>query len=901
MPIGAVDLAQLPVANRQTPKWAEYFALNVPALPAGGSYRDPTTNTRVIRMTSPTFPVANGAGMHPYASGGLQQSQPWGPNGDTYTIYSMTDGSEGWLQDWQYGGSPFNLRATPWSSDLRFSFSMVAATPQKAYYLDSSARLWTYNTVNGATTLLKDFAPTIGGQQCLYLQLDNADRYFVFMNEAGDTVYWWDSATDTLKTVSQTTRIQAIRPTLGLDEPHFEKDGRYVEIKLDGYINIGGGDYRNSMIWDTTTDKLSDLANGWSHSEGLKSLFIGTNPNVGNEEYLIPSPITVEGQTPPFSVVVMATDSQFGAAESHRAGQWNQPPGTGQYELVSVDGPTGGRGGLVWTNVTGSIWSTPVTYQYEQALVGVRDVLELNAAGTKIANKLTKVANIAGITGPGMWCIVGSTVSVRRTDSGQPDTAGKTMYLEVTHLLHEALGFVKANFTDVRLAGHHYSNNPDIGANYYASPRATVSRDSRFLSFDSNMGTSGGRVDHFLMELPLSGSAPVQVLTSASITPASTSLTPAGTQQFVATGYDQTGAVMPFSPTWSVVAGGGTISPTGLFTAGSTTGSFPSTVKAAVGAVAAFASVTVQPAPPVLTSIGVVPVSDTLLVGGQRVFTAVGYDQNGNVIAITPTWSVVASGGSIHSDGTFTAGSTPGTYTNTVRATSGSVFGSATVTITAVAPPTPVLSSVVITPSSASVLVGGTQQYTATGYDQFDAVMAITPVWAVIAGGGTVSPTGLFTAGGVAGAYPGTIRATSGAVSGLAGVTVTALPPDPSPLPSPSVLSSVVVSPTSVTLDEGGTQAFSAIGYDQYGTVMGFIPVWSVVSGGGTITSGGVFTAGTTPGTFSGTVRCEGGAVRSSATVIVRTPPVVPPYPPPPPAPITRRGICGYYTRLRKL
>ena len=76
------------------------------------------------------------------------------------------------------------------------------------------------------------------------------------------------------------------------------------------------------------------------------------------------------------------------------------------------------------------------------------------------------------------------------------------------------------------------------------------------------------------------------------------------------------------------------------------------------------------------------PNPQTLAINGTQQFTAVGKDAGGNVIAITPTWSVVTSGGAIDSTGLFTAGTVLGTFPNTVRASSGSVSGTATVTVT---------------------------------------------------------------------------------------------------------------------------------------------------------------------------------------------------------------------------
>ena len=76
------------------------------------------------------------------------------------------------------------------------------------------------------------------------------------------------------------------------------------------------------------------------------------------------------------------------------------------------------------------------------------------------------------------------------------------------------------------------------------------------------------------------------VYTSVRITPAMAAVRPSGTQQFVATAVDQYGVAMPTQPasfTWSI-SGGGTISSSGLFTAGAAEGGpFTVTAQATVG------------------------------------------------------------------------------------------------------------------------------------------------------------------------------------------------------------------------------------------------------------------------------------------------------------------------------
>src|ERR1019366_211325 len=116
----------------------------------------------------------------------------------------------------------------------------------------------------------------------------------------------------------------------------------------------------------------------------------------------------------------------------------------------------------------------------------------------------------------------------------------------------------------------------------------------------------------------------------------------------------------------------------------------------------------------------------------------------GNVVSITPTWAVVASGGTISASGLFTAGAVPGTFTNTVQATSGGIAGAATVTVTS-----GLLASIAVSPNPANLGIGGTQQFTAVGKDASGNVTPMAATWSVTnSAAGTInSASGLFTAG----------------------------------------------------------------------------------------------------------------------------------------------------------
>lgn len=354
-----------------------------------------------------------------------------------------------------------------------------------------------------------------------------------------------------------------------------------------------------------------------------------------------------------------------------------------------------------------------------------------------------------------------------------------------------------------------------------------------------------------------------RVVTSITVTPNSQNLGLGTTQVFMATATDQEGDPIAITPVWSVVQGGGTVNAsTGLFTAGLTTGTFANTVQASFGGMSGLASVTVT-GPGQVASIEITPNPGGAMVGGPIQFLAVGRDAAGTVVTLSPlTWSVVAGGGTINpTTGLFTGGSAGGTFTNTIRATSGAVSATATVTLTA---PNQ-LATLLVSPNPGSVLVGGAIQFTAEGRNAGGTTVPITPAvtWSVVAGGGTInSTTGLFTAGPTTGTYANTVQATSGGVSSVATVIVSAA----------GQLASIVVTPNPGSVGVGGMMTFTAQGRDAGGAIVMISPAvtWSVVNGGGTINSAtGQFTAGSVAGTFSNTVRATSGTVSGSATAIV--------------------------------
>jgi hypothetical protein len=215
------------------------------------------------------------------------------------------------------------------------------------------------------------------------------------------------------------------------------------------------------------------------------------------------------------------------------------------------------------------------------------------------------------------------------------------------------------------------------------------------------------------------------------ISPTSVTLAPGGTQQFTVVAKNANGDILAIpDPIWSVSAGGGTITSTGLYTAGTTAGTF--TVSVTCNSVTATATITVTAG--ALATITVTPNPGTMPINTPLTYTAVGKDANGNVISpFTPTWSVTAGGGTVPAGATgltvvFTAGGAVGTFTNTVRATSGTIFGTATAIVTS--PSGPIVPAG--TTSGFGILAGSTITCVTGG--TINADIGLSPGTAVVLG-----------------------------------------------------------------------------------------------------------------------------------------------------------------------
>ena len=122
--------------------------------------------------------------------------------------------------------------------------------------------------------------------------------------------------------------------------------------------------------------------------------------------------------------------------------------------------------------------------------------------------------------------------------------------------------------------------------------------------------------------------------------------------------------------------------------------------------------------------------------------------------------------------------------------------------------------------------------------------------------GGSISSSGLFTAGSVAGSFMVIANCLCGALD-TAFVTVEL----------PAQLTKITVSPKTVSLNAGATQQFGATANWSTGATTLPPITWSAT--GGSISTGGLYTAPTTAGTYRVIVAHSGGALRDTATVTV--------------------------------
>ena len=356
-----------------------------------------------------------------------------------------------------------------------------------------------------------------------------------------------------------------------------------------------------------------------------------------------------------------------------------------------------------------------------------------------------------------------------------------------------------------------------------------------------------------------SGSAALNVgpsLVSIQVNPSTPTIAAGTSQSFTATGTYSDGSQQNItaSVAWSTNPALATVSSNGIANA---VAPGQTTIVATVGSINGSASLTITSAS--LSTLTVNPANPSIAAGTTQQFTVTGTFSDGSTQDLTTQVSWTPSNASvatINANGlatSFVAGQI------TVTATFSAVTNFATLTVNPA-----VLSSITVAPANASLLVGATQQFTATGNfsDSSQQDLSGLATWTSSnLNVASISTTGLATTL-VSG--PSTITATFNSIVGSTTLTVNNPPP---------VLQSISVSPANGSVAVGFTQQFTAQGTFSDGSMQDVTSLvqWSSSTPSVAIVSNSAGSYGLTTGAGAGgaTLTASSGSVSGSSILTV--------------------------------
>jgi len=252
--------------------------------------------------------------------------------------------------------------------------------------------------------------------------------------------------------------------------------------------------------------------------------------------------------------------------------------------------------------------------------------------------------------------------------------------------------------------------------------------------------------------------------------------------------------------------------------------------------------------PAVVDHIVISPASATIGAGGSQSYTAEGFDASNNSLGDVTASTTF----SIFPNGTCTGATCSATAAgpHTVTGNDSGKTDSASLTVTAGA-----LDHLALSPASATISAGGSQDYTAEGRDQYENSLGdvtSTTTFSITPNG---SCTGATCTASVAGAH--TVTGTKSGKTGTASLQVT----------SSGVLDHIVISPSSATISAGGSQSYTAEGFDASNNSLGDVTAFTTFS----VTPNGVCMAATCTATAAGahTVTGNNGGKTSTASLNV--------------------------------
>ena len=213
-------------------------------------------------------------------------------------------------------------------------------------------------------------------------------------------------------------------------------------------------------------------------------------------------------------------------------------------------------------------------------------------------------------------------------------------------------------------------------------------------------------------------------------------------------------------------------------------------------------------APAVVSTLTVSPTSpQSMVVNTQLQFTATARNSDGDILAVTPGWSIVSGppGGTITQTGLFTSGPTAGTYVIAVTCSG------ITVNITINVGPGAAV-SIAVLPQTTTLFPAQTQTFTATVRDANNNIITtLTPVWTVNNPPGTVVAnagglSAVFTAGNTLGTFNNSVQAcVNVTICDAADVIIVSPPVPPAPAGFTILANAAVTCTNGSVIGEVGT------------------------------------------------------------------------------------------------
>ncbi len=241
------------------------------------------------------------------------------------------------------------------------------------------------------------------------------------------------------------------------------------------------------------------------------------------------------------------------------------------------------------------------------------------------------------------------------------------------------------------------------------------------------------------------------------------------------------------------------------------------------------------------------PASATIAAGGSQAYTAQGRDQYDNAlgdVTSTTTFSIAPNGSCTGSTCTATTAEA-----HTVTGTSGGKTGTASLSVTGAA-----LDHLVLAPASATITAGTSQTYTAEGRDQYDNSLGDVTSTTTF----SISPDGSCTdatcTASVAGAH--TVTGTNAGKTGTASLQV-----------NEATIDHIVISPATATISAGGSQTYTAEGFDASDNSIGDVTAFTTFSIAPDGTCTGASCTATSPGPHTVTGSNSGKTSTASLSV----------------------------------